>query len=80
MERLEFLALSDVEPLTDVDERWHGRVARAKRARNHRTDVRGGDGLRRRVAGVPLLLVARMQNEPEVAGLVGADERAAIHH
>ena len=80
VERFQLLALADVEPLADVDERRHRRVARAKRAGDHRADVRGGDGLRRRVAGVPLVLVARVQNEPEVAGLVGADERAAIHH
>ena len=54
VERLKFLALANIEPLADVDERRHRRVARPKRAGDHRADVRGGDRLRRRVAGVPL--------------------------
>ena len=41
--------------------------------------MRRGDGLRRRVAGVPVILMARVQDEAEVAGGVGADQRAAVH-
>ena len=93
VERLEFLAFADVESLADVDERWHRGVSRAKRAGDHRADMWGGHGKRRRVAGVPMVLVARVENEAEVAGLgrgvvrlrelaglVGADQRASIHH
>lgn len=38
-----------------------------------------GDRLRRRVAGVPLILVARVQDETKIAGGVAADQRASIH-
>ena len=31
------------------------------------------------VARVPLVLVARVEDEAEVVGLIGADQRAAIH-
>ena len=80
MEGLEFLAFADVESLADVDERRHRGVSRAKRAGDHRADMWGGHGKRRRVAGVPMVLVARVENEAEVAGLVGADQRTSIHH
>ena len=42
-------------------------------------EVRGGDGLRRHVAGMPVILVARVEDEAEVAGLEGLDERAVVH-
>ena len=80
MERLEFLPFAQVEALPDVDERRHGRLARAQRARDHRPDVRRRDGLRRGVAGVPLVLVPRVQNEPQIARLIRADQRRAVHH
>ena len=36
--------------------------------------------LRRHVAGVPVILMPRVQDEAQVAGLEGADERAVVHH
>ena len=76
---LEFLAFAEIETLADVNERGHGGVHRPERAGDDGADVRRGDGLRRRVAGVPLVLMARMQNEAEVARRVGADQRGAVH-
>ena len=35
--------------------------------------------LRRHVAGVPVVLMARVEDEAEVGGLEGADQRAAVH-
>ena len=57
-ERLEFLAFAQVEALADVDERRHRRILRPQRARDDRANVRRGHGLRRRVTGVPLILMA----------------------
>ncbi len=45
-----------------------------------RADVRGGDGLRRHVSGVPVVLVARVEDGAEVRLHVRADERGAVHH
>ena len=77
---LEFLAFADVEALADVDEGRHGRIARTQRAGDDRTEMRRGDRLRRGIAGVPLILMPRVQDEPEIARRVTADQRAAIHH
>ena len=80
VEGLELLAFAHVEALADVDERRHGRVQRAERAGDDGAQVRRRDRLRRRIAGMPLILVPRVQDETQVAGGVGADQRAAIHH
>ena len=50
-----------------------------ERARKHGAHVRRGHRLRRRIAGVPVILVPRVQNEAQVADAVRADQRAAIH-
>ena len=52
--------------LADGDERRHVRVLRAERLRDHRADVRHRHRLRRDVAGVPVVLMARVQDEAEV--------------
>ena len=44
----------------------------------HRADVRHRHRLRRHVAGVPVVLVPRVQDEAEIGGLERADHRAAI--
>ena len=41
----------------------------------HGADVRAGDRLRRHVAGVPVVLVPRVQDVPEVGQHVRADQR-----
>ena len=65
-ERLQLLAFAEIEPLADIDERRHRRVARPERARDERAEVRRGHGLRRHVAGVPVELMPRVQDEAEV--------------
>ena len=70
---------ADFQILADVDEGGNVRIARPERARDHRAHVRRGHGLRRRVAGVPVKLMARMQDEAQIADAVRADERAAVH-
>ena len=79
-ERLQLLAFADVDALADVDERRHRRIERPERARDDRAEVRRGHRLRRRVAGVPLILMPRVQDEPEIARLIAANQRPAIHH
>ena len=79
-ERLQLFAFADVETLADVDERRYRRIARAERPRDDRAQVRRRDRLRRRVAGVPLVLMTRVQDESEITGRVRANQRAAIHH
>lgn len=76
----EFFAFAEIKSLADVDERRDGRISGAKRARDHRAKVRRGDSLGRGIAGVPLILMAGMKDEAQVAGGVRADQRRAIHH
>ena len=65
--------------LADRHERRHVRDSRPERARDHRADVRHRHRLRRHVAGVPVVLVPRVQDEAEVGGGEAAEHRAAIH-
>ena len=52
-----------LEPLADVDERRDGRVRAGPSVRAiHGAEVRRGDRLRRHVAGVPVVLVPRVQD------------------
>ena len=55
-------------------------IARPEHAGHPRADVRRGDGLRRHVAGVPVVLVPRVEDVAQVGLHVRADERAAVHH
>src|SRR5437899_1022564 len=80
MKRLEFLAFAIVKALADVDERRDRGIERPERAGDHRAEMRRGDRLRRGVAGVPLILVARVEDKTQVARRVGADQRASIHY
>src|SRR5438093_4680808 len=66
-ERFEFLTFAQVEALADVDERRHRRVLRSQSSRDDCPDMRRGHGLRRRITGVPLVLMAGVKNEPKVA-------------
>ena len=65
LHRVAFAA--DFQVLADVDERRNLRIARPQRARDHRAHVRRGHRLRRRVAGVPVKLMARVQDESQIA-------------
>src|SRR5207248_1593782 len=80
MKRFQFLAFAQVEALADINKRWHGRITRPERSRDHRTDMRRGHRLRWRITCVPLVLVTRVQNETQVAGGIRADQRRAVHH
>ena len=80
-EGFEFLAFAVAfEPLADVDKGRHDGIARAEHLRHPRADVWRGDGLRRHVAGVPVVLMAGMQNRPEIRLHGRADKSRAIHH
>ena len=67
VERLERRDLARAfDRLPDRDERRHVRVLRPERPRDDRADVRHRHRLRRDVARVPVVLMARVQDEPEV--------------
>ena len=51
-----------------------------KRSGDDRAEMRRRDRLRRRIARVPLKLMARMENESQIARRVAANQRAAVHH
>ena len=70
---LQFLAFTIIEALADVDEGGYRRVQRAKGSRNDGAEMRRSHGLRGRVPRMPLILVARVQNETQIAGGVGSD-------
>ena len=55
-------------------------LLRPEHAGHPRADVRAGDRLRRHVAGVPVVLVPRVQDVAQVGQHVRADQRAAVHH
>ena len=57
-----------LDRLADGDERRHVRVPRPERPRDHGADVRHRHRLRRDVAGVPVVLVPRVQDEAEIGG------------
>src|ERR1039458_730239 len=80
VECLQFLPLSQIKPLPNVDESRHGGVSGAEGPCDHRADVGRGNRLGRSVAGVPLVLMARMQNETEIARRVRPDQCGAVHH
>ena len=42
--------------------------------------MRSGHGLGRFVAGVPVVLMARVQNMPHIGGYVRANQRSLVHH
>src|SRR5207249_5091806 len=79
-ERFELLAFAQVEALADIDECRHRRIERTEGARDDRAEVWRGHGLRRRITGVPLVLVPRVKNETQVARSVTADQCSPIHH
>ena len=66
--------------LTDGDEGRHVGVLRTERLRDHRAQMRHRHRLRRDVAGVPVILMPRVQDEPEIGGVEGSDDGTAIDH
>ncbi len=66
------------EPLADVDERRDRRVLRPADLGDPRADVRRGHGLRRDVPGVPVVLVPRVEDVPQVGNDVRADQGAPV--
>ena len=73
-----FVFADPFQTLADVDKRRHGGIARSEDACHPGADVGAGDRLRRDVAGVPVILMARVEDAPQVGLNVRADERAAI--
>ena len=69
---------SALDGLTDGDEGRHIRVLRAERSRDDRAEVRHRHRLRRDVAGVPVILMPRVQDEAEVGGVERADDGPAV--
>ena len=59
-ERLQLLPFPHVKALSNVDERRHRGIEWPQRAGHHRSQMRRGHGLRRRVTGVPMKLMPRM--------------------
>ena len=66
--------------LSDGDKRRHVGTFRPQRARDHRPDVRHRHRLRRNVAGMPVILMARVQDEPKIRGHERADDGAPVDH
>src|SRR5947209_7906472 len=79
MERFELFAFAHIETLADINERRHGGIERTQSAGDNRAEMRRSHCLWRRVAGMPLVLMAGVEDEAEVAGGIGADQGAAIH-
>ena len=69
------LTFAEIEPLADINEGRHGGIARAERASDDRAEMRSGHGLRRHVAGVPVILMPRVEDVAEIGDDMRADER-----
>jgi hypothetical protein len=66
-EGLKFFAFAHTfEALANIDKGRDHRIARSEHLRHPRADVGSGNGLRRHVTGVPVILVTRMQDAAEV--------------
>jgi len=74
-----FVFADAFEPLADVDEGRHHGIARPQDPCDPCAEVRAGDRLRRNVAGVPVVLMPRVQDVAEIRQDVRADERSAVH-
>jgi hypothetical protein len=77
---LQFFLLSILEPLANDDEGRHDRTAWTKFLRNPGPEVRRGYALRRLVARVPVVLMPRVQDLPQVRDDVRSNQRSAIKH
>ena len=79
-EGLEFFTLTNIQALADVNESRHCGVLWAKGTGHHRPDVRTCDRLRWRVAGMPVKLMPRVEDESQITRRISTDQGAAIHH
>ena len=79
LKRLELFGFSvPLIALPDVDEGGDGRVHRAEGVGDPGADVRRGDRLRRLVAGMPVVLVPRVQDIPQVGDNVRANQGTPV--
>ena len=79
VKRLERADLSRaLDGLPDGDEGRDVRVPRAEGSRDDGADVRHRHRLRRDIAGVPVILMPRVQDEAEIGGVERADDRSAV--
>ena len=80
VKRLQFFLFADAfETLADIDESGNRRIARSQQSGDPCADVRCGNGLRRNVSGMPMVLMPRMQDVAQVGQHVRTNQRAAIH-
>ena len=80
-EGLQFLILAhSLQPLADVDEGRHHLLPGAEHPAHPGADVRAGNRLRRHIAGVPVVLMPRVENAPQIGLHMGADQRAPVEH
>ncbi len=79
-ERLQLLRFADaLQPLADVEKGGDGGIVGSAHPRDPGAEVRHGDGLRRHIAGVPVILVPRVQDVAQVGDDVRTDERGPVH-
>src|SRR5439155_21950132 len=71
---------ANLHVLPDRDEWRNRRVLRSEGLRNHRTDVGHRNRLRRNVAGMPMVLMPRVEDEAEIGSLEAADDRSSIDY
>ena len=81
VEGLERVALrTDLHVLPDVHEGGHVRTPGTQRASHHRPQVGSRHREGRRITGVPVILVAGVEDEPQVSQTVTANQGGPIHH
>src|SRR5438105_960462 len=71
-ERFELLRFAHAfEPLPDVDEGRNSGIVGAAHSGNPRADMRTGNRLRRNIAGMPVILMPRVENVAQVRHVMG---------
>src|SRR5260370_25219514 len=77
---LQFLPLAQIESLADIDEGGNRGFLWAKCSGYDRADMGRGDGLWRRLACVPLVLMARVHNGPNITRPIEPYHRIAFQY
>ena len=80
MKGLEFLSFADIEALSHIDKGGKGRIQGTESAANNGANVGCGNRLRRCITRVPLVLMASVQDKPEITGGVGTNQCRTIHN